>query len=251
MHNDADLFTRKSVALAYGVACHVIFLASVGLMIFHMYFGMRYAAGNLTAPWSWLGNACLLLQFPAGHSLFLSRKGRATLKRLAPPAIAHDLMTTTYVIVASIQVFLLFNLWSFSGVTWWQASGPAFVVLNALYAASWLFLGLAILNAGITLQTGFLGWWAVFKNRKPVFPGMPAGGLFRFMRQPIYVAFACTVWTVPNWTPDQLVIAATLTIYCLIGPLFKEARFRKIYGEAFVSYQKTHPYWLPLPRKTK
>ena len=240
---------QRAIALSYGLVCHGIFGASVGLMIFHMFFGMRYSLGPFSAPWSWLANVVLLLQFPIGHSVLLTGKGRAFLKRLAPGLFASDLSTTTYVIVASLQVFLLFNLWSFSGIVWWQASGVSLVVPVTLYAASWLFLGLAILNAGITLQSGFLGWWAVFRNRKPVFPAMPVRGLFRMIRQPIYVAFACTVWTVPTWTPDQLVIAVTLTAYCLIGPLFKEARFRKIYGQAFLDYQKTHPYWLPFPRK--
>ena len=131
-------------------------------MIFHMFFGMRYSLGPFSAPWSWLANVVLLLQFPIGHSVLLTGKGRAFLKRLAPGLFASDLSTTTYVIVASLQVFLLFNLWSFSGIVWWQASGVSLVVPVTLYAASWLFLGLAILNAGITQQSGFLGWWAVF-----------------------------------------------------------------------------------------
>ena len=251
MNTDAPSLTQRAIALAYGVTCHVIFVASVGLMIFHMYFGMSLSLGNLSAPWSWIINALLLLQFPLAHSFLLSGKGRAILLRFAPQAFARELSTTTYVIIASLQVFLLFNFWTFSGITWWQSTGAAFVILVVLYAASWLLLGLAILNAGITLQTGFLGWWAVLKNRKPVFPGMPMRGLFRWSRQPIYLAFACTVWTVPNWTPDQLVIAVVLTGYCLIGPLFKEARFLKIYGAAFADYQSTHPYWLPFPRKKK
>ena len=44
---------------------------------------------------------------------------------------------------------------------------------------------------------------------------------------------------VPTWTPDQLVVAGTLTAYCLVAPLFKEARFRRIYGAAF---DKVRPY---------
>lgn len=50
-------------------------------------------------------------------------------------------------------------------------------------------------------------------------------------------------------TPDQLVVAASLTAYCLIGPLFKEARFRRIHGAAFAEYARTVPYWLPRVRR--
>ena len=67
----------------------------------------------------------------------------------------------------------------------------------------------------------------------PSYPGLPERGLFRLCRQPIYLAFACTLWTVPLWTPDQLLLAVVLTIYCLAGPLFKEARFASRFGQAF------------------
>jgi 2-polyprenyl-6-hydroxyphenyl methylase/3-demethylubiquinone-9 3-methyltransferase len=77
---------------------------------------------------------------------------------------------------------------------------------------------------------------------------MPTRGLFRLCRQPIYLAFTCTVWTVPIWTPDQLFIASGLTVYCVIGPLFKEARFARLFGQKFADYQKFRPYWLPTSR---
>jgi 2-polyprenyl-6-hydroxyphenyl methylase/3-demethylubiquinone-9 3-methyltransferase len=77
---------------------------------------------------------------------------------------------------------------------------------------------------------------------------MPVTGLFRIVRQPIYVAFSLTLWTVPTWTPDQLAVALALTTYCLVGPLFKEQRFRRRFGQPFVTYMNQVPYWLPLRR---
>ena len=239
---------RQSVAAVYGLLCHGQFAIGVGMMIFQMYFGMSKSFGTLAVPFSWLANGLLLIQFPLAHSLLLSTPGRRLLARLAPGAISVNLSTTTYVIIASAQVLTLFALWSPSGVIWWQAQGAPFWILTILYAASWLLLGKAILDAGITLQTGSIGWWAVFRNARPTYPGMPTRGLFRLCRQPIYLAFTCTVWTVPVWTPDQLLIAIGLTAYCLIGPLFKEARFTRLFGQTFIDYQKIRPYWLPTSR---
>ena len=244
---DAAAIKRRGTALAFGLVCHLAFLCGVGMMIYQMYFGMSRTFGAQAFPWNWIVNGMLLIQFPVAHSFLLSGRGRLLLKRMAPARYAAELSTTTYVIIASLQVLLLFSLWTFSGTIWWQAAGPVHVMLTLLYAASWLLLGKAILDAGISLQTGWLGWWAVFRNRRPRYPGMPTDGLFRLCRQPIYVAFACTLWTVPNWSPDQLVVALTLTAYCLIGPLFKEARFARMFGESFAAYRQSHPYWLPLP----
>lgn len=241
-----EIIRRRIIAAVYGLLCHGLFVTGVGMMIFQMYFGMSKCFGTLAAPLSWLANAVIVLQFPLGHSLLLSTSGRRLLARLAPRAFSTDLSATTYVIVASAQVFLLFTFWSPSGVILWHANGALFGILTMLYAASWLLLGKAILDAGITLQTGSLGWWAVFWNVKPKYPGMPTQGLFKLCRQPIYLAFTCTVWTVPVWTPDQLFIAVTLSAYCIIGPLFKEARFTRLFGQKFIDYQKIRPYWLPI-----
>lgn len=75
---------------------------------------------------------------------------------------------------------------------------------------------------------------------------MPETGLFRLIRQPIYLAFALTTWTVPVWTPDQLLLALNLTLYCALAPLAKERRFKRLYGEKWDAYRKNTPYWIPL-----
>ncbi len=121
----------------------------------------------------------------------------------------------------------------------------ALAALCALYAASWLLLLKSIVDAGFPLQTGLLGWWAVARGRAPVYPPMPRRGLFRLCRQPIYLSFALTLWTVPTWTPDQLCVALVLTGYCVLGPLLKEARFGRTFGAEFAAYRRGVPYFVP------
>ena len=106
---------RRMIAVVYGFLCHGLFVLGVGMMIAQMFYGMSRTLGALAYPWSWIANGLLLLQFPLAHSFFLSGRGRAVLKRLAPAALGADLAATTYVILASIQVLLLFSLWTFSG----------------------------------------------------------------------------------------------------------------------------------------
>ncbi|MFO7561528.1 MAG: bifunctional 2-polyprenyl-6-hydroxyphenol methylase/3-demethylubiquinol 3-O-methyltransferase UbiG [Enhygromyxa sp.] len=242
---------RPAVVLLYGALCHGLFVLGVGTMAAMMYFGMSRSLGTLRAPWSLIANAALIAQFPLLHSFLLTKKGRVVLARVAPVGTGATLAPTTYVMIASAQILALFALWSPSEVIWWQAEGAALVVITALYALAWLLLGKAMADAGLALQTGALGWWALLRNKKVVYPSMPNRGLFRLSRQPIYLAFALTVWTVPTWTPDQLVVAVTFTVYCVVGPRFKEARFRRIYGAAFDAYAARVPYWLPWPRPTR
>jgi protein-S-isoprenylcysteine O-methyltransferase Ste14 len=224
-------------AIASGVFCHLSFMAAVGAMIVMTHFGMSRCFGRAPALWGLVCNGLLLAQFPLLHSLLLTRRGGRVLKGLAPRAIGADMTTTTYAAIASLQTLALFLLW--------RAHGALRLVIDGLNAGAWLFLLKAIIDAGLSVQTGALGWWSVLRARPPRYPPMPTKGLFRLSRQPIYLGFALTLWTTPTWTPDQAVMAIGLGGYCLLGPLLKEARFQARFGGQFDTYRKATPYWLP------
>jgi protein-S-isoprenylcysteine O-methyltransferase Ste14 len=231
-------------ALAMGAICHALFAAAVLAMVVAMFFGLSESLGRVPWPWAALANAALILQFPLVHSLLLTGPGGRALARLIPGPHGATLATTTYAIIASLQLLALFALWTPSGIVWWKAEGAVFWVVTAAYAASWLLLMKASFDAGAEVQSGALGWMSMLGRIRPVFPDMPTLGLFRLIRQPIYVAFALTLWTVPVWTPDQLALAVSLTAYCLLAPRLKERRFAARYGARFDGYREAVPYAL-------
>jgi len=236
---------RVVTAALYGVACHGIFALAGLAMLVGLFTGMQSGFGAVPQPFAWLVNLLLLAQFPLAHSFLLTDPGRKVLGRLAPRAYGTTLATTTYALIASLQLLALFTLWTPSGVILWRAEGPTFWALCAAYAASWLLLTKASFDAGPSVQSGALGWVALLRGRKPVYPDMPDTGLFRVVRQPIYVAFALTLWCVPVWTPDQILVATTYTVYCMLAPRLKERRFTRFYGDRFRAYQERVPYWIP------
>jgi len=236
---------RIVLALLFGMICHAVFALAVAAMMVAMFFGMQKSLGEIPWPWAILVNAFLVLQFPLAHSALLTPAGRRVLARVVPGAHGETLSTTTYATIASMQLLALFAFWTPSGVIWWQAEGVAFWLLCASYGFAWLLLLKASFDAGAEVQSGALGWMSLLANVKPIFPDMPTLGLFRYIRQPIYVAFALTLWTVPVWTPDQLMLAVSLTSYCLLAPLLKEKRFRAIYGTRFKAYCQQVPYMIP------
>lgn len=242
---------RIALALALGVLCHVLFAAGVLAMIVAMFFGLSESFGSLPWPWAVLANAALIAQFPLVHSLLLTGRGGWVLARLIPGPHGQTLATTTYAIIASAQLLMLFALWTPSGIVWWRADGAAFWVVSAAYATSWLILLKASFDAGAEVQSGALGWMSLLARIRPVFPDMPTRGLFRLIRQPIYVAFALTLWTPPVWTPDQLVLATLFTAYCLLAPRLKERRFAARYGDRFERYRAEVPYILPRMAQAK
>ena len=240
---------RIALALGFGAAVHLVFAVAVAAMIVAMYFGMSRSFGTVPWPYAYVTNALLVLQFPLVHSLLLTGPGMRLLTRLVPGPHAGTLSTTTYALVASVQLLALFALWTPSGIVWWRAEGWVLYAVTSAYIAAWGLLIKASWDAGAEVQSGALGWMSLMRNAKPRFPDMPTSGLFRIIRQPIYVAFALTLWTVPTWTPDQLALALGLTFYCLAAPKLKERRFEARYGDRFREYKRRVPYAVPTTRR--
>ncbi|MEM9247425.1 MAG: isoprenylcysteine carboxylmethyltransferase family protein [Pseudomonadota bacterium] len=238
----------RRLALTYGALCHGIFGLAGLAMVWGLFTGLTQTFGRVPWPGALLANTLLLVQFPLGHSYLLTDRGRAILTRLAPAPHGSTLATTTYAAIASLQLLALFTLWTPSGIIVWQAEGWVFWAMSALFAASWLLLTKASFDAGPEVQSGALGWWSLIRGQRPAFPPMPVTGLFRLVRQPIYVSFALVLWTMPIWTLDQLVLASTYTAYCIVAPRWKERRFERLFGAEFDAYRARVPYWLPLPR---
>ena len=240
---------RIALALCFGAVCHALFAVAVLAMITAMFFGLSESLGHVPWPWAALANALLIVQFPLVHSALLTGPGGHFLARLVPGPHGATLATTTYALIASLQLLALFALWTPSGIIWWRAEGAAFWAVCAAYAASWLILIKASFDAGAEVQSGALGWMSLLARLRPRFPDMPTRGLFRVIRQPIYVGFALTLWTVPVWTPDQLALALAYTAYCLLAPRLKERRFAARYGNRFARYRSRVPYVIPQWRR--
>jgi len=242
---------KRALALCAGVLTHALFAAGVGMMMLSLYTGLQSGLGHLHGRAAFIANAFLALQYPVLHSFFLATRGRHLLERIVPRGLGRDLSSTVYVAFASLQLIVVFVLWSPSGVVWWEPTGTLRWLFMASYAGSWLLLMKAMGDAGLPVQMGYLGWLAVWRGERPRYGGLPESGLFRVCRQPVYLAFALTLWTGPVWTPDRLALATIWTGYCLLGPLLKERRYAAFYGEGFERYRAEVPYWLPrlLPRR--
>ncbi|MGA0370061.1 MAG: methyltransferase family protein, partial [Kiritimatiellia bacterium] len=147
--------------------------------------------------------------------------------------------------IASLQLLLTFLLWAPLGPVIHEFHGSLRAATTVFYALGWLLLMKSMSDAGLGIQMGYLGWFAVFRNRKPRYKPFEAKGSLKVTRHPMYFAYTLLLWTGPVWTPDHLIVAGCWTLYCLLAPLHKESRYRKRYGETFKAYQKQVPYLFP------
>ena len=100
------------LALVMGVLCHIAFTVAVVSMIAAMFFGISESFGQVSWPWALVTNALLVVQFPLAHSFFLTGRGSRWLARLVPGPHGRTLATTTYALIASLQLAALFLLWT-------------------------------------------------------------------------------------------------------------------------------------------
>ena len=242
---DFSNLKTKIISILYGIVCHVTFVISGLCMFWVLYNGFTVSLGSVSYPLSIIINILLLLQFPILHSFLLTNSGRRVLRFFAPTKYADTLETTIYATIASIQLLVLFLLWSPSNILIYDLKYP-FNVLNFLFfILGWILLGISSFQAGYKVQTGSLGWTSMFLSEKPKFPPMPINGLFKLIRQPIYFSFCIVLWTSPTMTIDLFFLALFYSLYCFFSPLLKEKRFTKLYGEAFLRYKKNTPYFFP------
>jgi protein-S-isoprenylcysteine O-methyltransferase Ste14 len=190
-------------------------------------------------------NLLLTAQFPILHSWLLSKKGRGLLSSRHLGAYSKSLAPTFYTTIASLQLILTFGFWQPSKIIIWQAAQYQFI-FTVLYLASWMLLGWSMFSAGLSLQTGAIGWLSALKDKTPQYPkDFPTSGLFTICRQPIYLSFALIMWSGPIMTADKLFLATIWSGYCFFGPLFKEKRFSARWGRSFKTYQDNVPYFFP------
>ena len=247
-------FARCTIAIAWAVGSLSAFALGVAAMLVGLHEGLTaglVARGTLHGATAALANGLLVLQFPLLHSALLTRRGQHLLARLAPRGCGRSLAPSSFAAIGSLQLVATFLLWSPSGIVLHAASGASRVLWELLYAASWAFLLKALADARLSVQTGACGWIALLNDRPVDFGDFPTGGTFRLCRQPVYLAFASTLWTGPVHTLDSLALAVVWTAYCVLGPLHKEARYRRWHGARYALWSSTGPYLLPPLRAWK
>lgn len=236
----------KALALLLGSICHLSFFAAVLVMMVALFGGMNLFAPSLSVGSAIAFDLALVLQFPLLHTLLLRPAGRRFLSSLFPGELGKHLVTTTFVISASLQLLALFLFWSPIGTYQWEPSGALRYVWTAIYATSWFLLAIAMTNAGLSTQMGYLGWSSVFRGKAPVYPSFPKHGLYRICRHPVYFAMALVSCTGPIWNLDHAIVAGVFLTYCVLGPIFKERRLLAIHGVEFAKHLKEVPFF-PTP----
>jgi protein-S-isoprenylcysteine O-methyltransferase Ste14 len=117
----------------------------------------------------------------------------------------------------------------------------------------WLYFTLIFqLMAAIALLVGVLQTdiWS-FLGFKQIMGGttesrIVTGGLYRFVRHPLYTAGLIFIWFTPVMTVNRLVLYLSLTVYIIIGAYFEERKLLREFGKEYENYRVRTPMLIPV-----
>jgi methanethiol S-methyltransferase len=240
---------RRLVAFLYGVASYVVFfitfLYAIGFVSgFVVPKSIDAGTGDPIAK-AFTVNLLLMSLFAMQHSVMARKQFKQWWTRLVPKSVERS----TYVLLASLALALLFWQWRPIPTVIWQTDNPQ--IATALIILS--FIGWLIVLTGTFLINHFelFGLQQVASHlavRSMPKPRFCTPLFYRFVRHPIYLGFIIAFWATPTMTVGHLLFAAGTTAYIFIGILLEERDLVELFGDEYYRYRNRVPMLVPWRR---
>ena len=235
------------LAAIYGIFAYVIFLPTFLYAIgFIGNLGVPKSIDSgltTTLPEAIGVNLALLGVFAIQHSVMARPGFKRLWTRIVPPAIERS----TYVLLASLVLILLFWQWRPIPALIWTVTDPrGILALQVVFWLGWLIL---------LTSTFLLNHFELF-GLQQVFTSAAKGDLptpqfrtplfYRYVRHPLYLGFLISFWATPVMSAGHLLFSAGASGYILVGIWFEERDLIAVFGDRYRRYREQVGMLLPL-----
>jgi protein-S-isoprenylcysteine O-methyltransferase Ste14 len=240
----------KGLAFLYGLIAYAIFfitflyaVAFVGNVIVPKTVDSAAVTPTFNAV---LIDVLLLGLFAVQHSA-MARPG---FKRWWTHFVPAPVERSTYVLLASLCLILLFWQWRPLTQAVWDVQNPTGkLFLEILFWLGWL----VVLTATFMIDHfDLFGLRQVYfyvrsKEYEPI--GFKSPMLYKYCRHPIMLGFLIAFWAAPRMTFGHLLFAVATTAYILLAIQFEEHDLIVAHGERYMQYRGRTSMLLPMMQK--
>ncbi|MDA9407752.1 methanethiol S-methyltransferase [Bradyrhizobium sp. CCBAU 45384] len=239
----------KFIAFLYGIAAYAVFfvtiLYAIGFVMGLVVPKTIDTGTDTPTAEAVIINLVLMMLFAVQHSVMARPRFKAWWTQFVPKPVERS----TYVLLASLSLLLLFWLWRpLPSVVWDVASPDLAVTLVTLSFAGWalVFASTFVINHfelfGLHQVTNHL----VGKEVEP--PRFKTPLFYKFVRHPIYLGFIIAFWAAPTMTAGHLLFAAVTTAYIFVGIALEEHDLVDLFGDEYRQYKQRVSMLIPWRR---
>jgi protein-S-isoprenylcysteine O-methyltransferase Ste14 len=243
---------KRIAFFAYGVVCYAIFFATFLYAIgFIGGFGVPTTLDGASRGSLARGmavDAGLLALFAIQHSVMARRWFKQRWTRIVPPALERS----TYVVLSSVALIVMFAFWQPLGGVVWSVTDPVGrIVLRALFAFGF---GLVLVATFLINHFDLFGLrqvWLYLRGREYTQLRFGTPGPYRLVRHPLYVGWFFAFWSTPRMTYAHLLFAIATAAYILLAIQFEERDLVREHGSAYEEYRRRVPMLVPFTKASK
>ena len=182
--------------------------------------------------------------FAIQHSVMARQGFKRWWTRIVPPSVERS----TYVLVASFALLLLYWQWQPIPALVWTVHNPtAAAVLEGIFWLGWVVLVASTFLLSHFELFGLSQVFARLFGKQPSEAKFRAPLLYRHVRHPIYLGVLLAVWATPAMTVGHLLFSVVITGYILIGIQLEERDLIEQFGDQYRRYRQHAPMLVPLP----
>ncbi len=175
---------------------------------------------------------------------------RPAFKRWWTKIIPQPVERSTYVLLSSLVLLLLFWQWRpLTDVLWNVENAAGRSVLQAFFFLGW---GMVLVSTFLINHFDLFGLRQVYlyqRGEQYEDVGFKTRFLYKVVRHPIMLGFIIAFWATPRMTLGHLIFAIATTAYILIAIQLEERDIASVHGTAYEEYRKQVSMLLPLPKK--
>ena len=254
MRDATDLarMLKRIAFFAYGVVCYAIFFAT---FLYAVGFIGGFAVpttldGTPRGPLALaiLIDAALLGLFAVQHSIM----ARPWFKQRWTRIVAPEVERSTYVLLSSLALILMFWQWRPLGGVFWSIADPlGRAMMYSLFGFGFALVLVATFLINHFDLFGLRQVWLALRGRPYTFLKFGTPGPYKLVRHPLYVGWFFAFWATPAMTYAHLLFALATTGYILIAIQFEERDLVREHGASYEEYRRNVPMLVPFRRSKR